>query len=86
MVIFCSILNDRGLNSCIIRNENNSSKINEKINSFLKTLTFELIHEQLEESAEFFTLPIDLRAEIHKLSRTETDNLPPQKEKRGMCQ
>ena len=55
MVIFYSILNIAGINSCIIYNENNSSKINRC--AFLKKLSSELIQEQLEERAACPTLP-----------------------------
>ena len=83
MVIFYSIFNVAGINSCIIYNENNSSKINRR--SFLKKLFFELIQEQLEERAACPTLPSNVRAKICKFSDTRTDNAP-QKGKHGRCQ
>ena len=82
MVTFYCILNVAGINSCNIRNENNSSKIDR--HDFLKKFCFELTHGQLEERAVCSTLPTDLRAEICKLPRTETSNLPLQ-EKLGRC-
>ena len=56
MVIFYSIFNVVEINSCIIYNENNSSKINWR--AFLKKLFFKLIQEQLEERAACPTLPL----------------------------
>ena len=67
MVIFYNILNFAGINSCIIYNENNSSKINRC--AFLKTLSFKLRQEQLEERAAC-PLPSNLRAKICKFSDT----------------
>ena len=71
-------------NSCIIYNENNSSKINQ--HACLKNLSFELIQEQLEKRATCPTLPSNLRAKICNFSDTRTDNAPHQKGKRGRCQ
>ena len=54
MVIFYCILNVAGVNSGIIHNENNSSKINRR--DFYKILCLELIQEQLEEVAAHYQL------------------------------
>ena len=54
-MIFYSISNVVGINSCIIQNENNSSKINHRSQ---KKLCFEPKQEQREERAAGFTLSI----------------------------
>ena len=84
MAIFYSILNVSEINSCIIYNENNSSKINRC--AFLKKLSFKLIQEQLEKSAACSILPSNLRAKMCKFSDTRTNNAPHQKGKHGRYQ
>ena len=83
MVVFNRTLNVAGMNYCIIHNENNSSK--SAVVTYGKKFPFETMKEQHEERAVCPILPIDFRAEIGKLSRTETGSLPPLKEKRGIC-
>lgn len=83
MVIFYSALNVAGINSYIIYNSNNQTKINRR--KFLENLGFQLLDPHIRRRAQQQTIPRIIRSRLSQMCGIETNNVVPQNQTHGRC-